>query len=345
MTARATKKPRAAQRRCQQVTMPWGAPTSRPAQLDATARAGAAKVDFIPRWTPKHVWTLHAVPGRLDGPPLAVKRRCLNQADVSLDFEIARNAVARVYTEDLEEHGVTDARIDCGDYDLDVGLLVYDHKPTAEERAEFMRRKRIERELRRKRLKKVWVAHPAPRLEDPHVAVCFSVCPSRFAGKRFEYEVKTPDWKEPQPGTYVIGWPIVDVADLMATGSQSAHWGARKMNVTVYLERPSADELARLGREHAEEVARDAQHRREARDFAESIGRTWEQAQRQQREQHAALGALGLDAGCSEGDVQRAFRRKIAAEKAHPDQGGDAARFQELTRLRDAALRAVGETS
>jgi len=42
-----------------------------------------------------------------------------------------------------------------------------------------------------------------------------------------------------------------------------------------------------------------------------------------------ALAGLGLSERCSEPDIKRAFRRLIAEERLHPDQGGDPVRFRE----------------
>jgi hypothetical protein len=52
-----------------------------------------------------------------------------------------------------------------------------------------------------------------------------------------------------------------------------------------------------------------------------------------------AFAALGLAAGATESDIRRAYRK--LAFRAHPDRGGDAARFIEITRARDRALAAV----
>lgn len=63
-----------------------------------------------------------------------------------------------------------------------------------------------------------------------------------------------------------------------------------------------------------------------------------------------AVETLGLDpknTRITDDDVRAAYRRHITASKAHPDQGGARAKFEELTRLRDVALAyvlALGET-
>lgn len=48
---------------------------------------------------------------------------------------------------------------------------------------------------------------------------------------------------------------------------------------------------------------------------------------------------LGVDAGASVAEVDSAYRQ--AARSAHPDVGGDAARFAELTAARGALTRSV----
>jgi len=46
---------------------------------------------------------------------------------------------------------------------------------------------------------------------------------------------------------------------------------------------------------------------------------------------------LGVGPGASEAEVERAFRRQ--ARGAHPDHGGDAARFRDLTEARRVLVR------
>ena len=55
----------------------------------------------------------------------------------------------------------------------------------------------------------------------------------------------------------------------------------------------------------------------------------------------AALAALGLGGRSTVEQVGRAFRQRVIAEQAHPDQGGSDEAFRELTRLRTLALAHV----
>jgi hypothetical protein len=49
---------------------------------------------------------------------------------------------------------------------------------------------------------------------------------------------------------------------------------------------------------------------------------------------------FGLDAGCSEEDIHRAYRKQV--KKAHPDHGGDAEQFKRLHAAYEEALKIIG---
>ncbi|XXX73905.1 hypothetical protein WMF30_40290 [Sorangium sp. So ce134] len=264
---------------------------------------------------------------------------------MGLDIEIARGKVAHLYTEDLERQGVAEAKIDCGEFSIDVGLLAYDHKPTAAERNEFMRRRQIERGLRLRVPRKVWLATPAMRVGQPHLAVSFpcSLATERgVAGEsRFACDVRTPQWRNPelrQGEGYLVDWPTFDLLALITEGPQRAYWPYWKMDVVVYTERPSDEELERLGRERAEREAQDARYKREAQDFFGAFRRAVDPEAQRRAEGLEALRALGLDESATAADVQSAFRRRAKVE--HPDQGGSGD-MAELVRIRDRALGAA----
>lgn len=56
----------------------------------------------------------------------------------------------------------------------------------------------------------------------------------------------------------------------------------------------------------------------------------------------AAFTLLGLPVSATAEDIGRAYRRKVAIDRIHPDQGGDAATFRAVTEARDRALAYAG---
>lgn len=60
----------------------------------------------------------------------------------------------------------------------------------------------------------------------------------------------------------------------------------------------------------------------------------------QQDERAAALFLLGLSPGASKRAIESAFRK--AAQRCHPDRGGDAAKFRELVSARNLLLGSAG---
>jgi len=49
---------------------------------------------------------------------------------------------------------------------------------------------------------------------------------------------------------------------------------------------------------------------------------------------------LGVDVGCSQEDIHRAYRKQV--KKAHPDHGGDADQFKRLHAAYEEALKIIG---
>lgn len=55
-----------------------------------------------------------------------------------------------------------------------------------------------------------------------------------------------------------------------------------------------------------------------------------------------AFTLLGLPVSATPEDIGRAYRRKVAMDRIHPDQGGDVATFRAVTEARDRALAYAG---
>jgi len=317
-----------------------------PPTLDyVDARPGTAKVGFLKRWTPRHVWTLHRVPGRL-GEVLAVRRRVLEEGDGMLRIEIARTGAW--VGEDLQAHGRDRST---GRYrgkygegpGCEVSLWAYDHNPTAEERATWMRERLLEQELVKAPPRRVWVALPGVAPGQPDRAV--SVKAKRSLGRTYGDMCTRGDL---QVDVVALGIDTAfDSVDLYALARGEAvtlewHVGGEHQEARVLLEKPSRDLLAQLGAERARKVAEEARDRAQAEAFWNSVRSKKGGTPAAEQQPTDALSALGLDEDATADDVRRAFRRKVSAERCHPDQGGDRIRFQELTALQDAALRAIG---
>lgn len=299
------------------------------------------------RWTPPYVWTLHVVPGRLDGPPLAVRRRTLDdRTGGGLIIETPGGDMSVSLT-DLEEHGHARAygsHREEGDRPLIAGLFwgcdlaldVYDHNPTAEERDAWLRRHRLEQALIRSPPSSVWVTFPATRVGAPDRAVKCSA--ERTLGKkagevsRADLEVHLPGYRESRTDGFYEHMLTVDVHELAVAGFASAGGtdGARR----VYLHKPTAEQLRADGQARADEQTRTARQEAEAEEF---VGAWFRPATGAPREDPgaAAVRGLGLDpATATEDNVQAAFRAR--ARTGHADKGGQRD-MGELVRQRDAA--------
>jgi hypothetical protein len=295
------------------------------------------------------------VPGRLDGPPLCVRRRVL--ADIrggGCNIETPGGDMG-VNFDTLQQHGHARAygshRAD-GDpptiagwfWGCDLALDVYDHNPTAEEREAWLRRHRLEQALIRSPPSSVWVTFPAARVGAPDRAVKCSA--ERTLGKkagavsRSDFEVHLPGYRPPRPGGFYKHITTVDLYELAVVGSASAGGvdGARR----VYLHRPTDEQLRADGRARAEEQAEAARREAEAKNFADAWFRPPTGAPREDPGA-TAVRALGLDpATATEDNVQAAFRAR--ARTGHADKGGKLD-MGELVRQRDAARAYVNARS
>jgi hypothetical protein len=329
-----------------QTGMPW-APSPTP-RANAIARPGPAKANLCSRWTPRHVWTLHRVPGRIDGPPLAVRRRVLSEGDENFVLIETPGGDMSVHADDLSSvasggrarttgSGRFDYRKEppiCGFfYGCDLQIDVFDHEPTEEERARWLEVRRRFSAMLKRTPKHAYLASPGDgryRVEKVQIRRPEGY---RDFGSRYDLDVRRPraEWR--------VETCAPCLCDLAEQGW--SHVGPRPDGVRLYLAPPPQAELDQFWREHAAAVELDERYKREAREFGEALGRAIARSQQQSAERNAALAELGLDADATPDEVQRAYRQRIAAERAHPDQGGDRARFETLTAARDVALRAV----
>ncbi|MDC3956861.1 hypothetical protein KEG38_23580 [Polyangium jinanense] len=296
---------------------------------NARARPGVAP-QFRSRWSPRYVWTLHRVPGRLDDLPLAVKRRVLSDCD-GMEVETPYGSMS-VKREELAKNGVSRGlgalRTDdqYNPVSLDLAVLVYDRLPTREERAEWLRRRHLEQALLKSPPKHVWISRPGVRPGAPdQVTRCAA---RRAIGHvigdcvyRYELEVRRPgeDWAS----------ETVDMMTLAVEGK--ARLGRGDDAETAYLKKPTADELRAAGAERARRAAEDARFKQRVGDFFDGFS----SATAEPDPGLAALRELGLDGSATVDDVYRAYRARVKTE--HPDKGGTGDMGQ-LVELRDRAL-------
>lgn len=324
-----------------QLTMPWAA--TRPPMTDAVAHPRRdVKPELSSRWTPQYVYTLHRVPGRLDGPPLAVRRRVLRDEE-SITVETPGGTTS-VSSDDLSDpkrggracsYGSTRADFrkepPPWGYGWDLQIEIFDHVPTIEERERWMAVRRGLSAMLAKTPRHAYLAFPSvgSRYVVEKVQLRRPENLSDF-GHRLDLKFRR------QRGEWQSELCCPNLYELAEQGWSSV--GHQSHGTRLYLAMPPQAELDQLGREHAERVAKDAQHKREAEAFFNAIRGVVDPAAKQRSEGLAALRKLGLAEGATAADVQRVFRERAKAE--HPDVGG-AGDMGELVRLRDLALGAV----
>jgi hypothetical protein len=127
--------------------------------------------------------------------------------------------------------------------------------------------------------------------------------------------------------------------DVLCYRCGQARWAARQERW-----RREADERARKREEERAERERRSQEARDPEVGPWSKGfwqRAFEEAQqeRARRQRQAALRVLGLAESFTAEDLQNAYRRR--AFRCHPDRGGTAASFREVTEARNLLLQTL----
>ncbi|MRG96519.1 hypothetical protein [Polyangium spumosum] len=309
-------------------------PSSVATEPTATARERpGVEPKFRSRWSPRHVWTLHRVPGRLDDVPLAVERRVLSD-DEGIEVETPAGSM-RVSTKELAEEGVSRGlgalRTDdqYNPMSLEQAVLVYDHPPTREERAEWLRRRHLEQALLKSPPKHIWISRPGVRPGAPDQVTRCSA--RRAIGHvigdcvyRYDLEVRRPgeDWAS-------------ETIDMMALAVEGkARFGRGDNAETAYLKKPSLDDLRAASAERARKAAEEARFKERMGDFFNGFSRT----EAAPAPGLAALRELGLDGSANVEDVRRAYRTRVKSQ--HPDKGGTGD-MGRLVELRDRACAYV----
>lgn len=329
--------------------------TVKPFVIERVARPGAAVPKLFNRWVPEHVWTLHVVPGLLDGPLLAVKRRVLDDdglaGDALLKFEIGRHN-ASVWGGDLgardaagraRASGSGEILDDTAEYYLEaceLGPWVYDHLPSEAEARAWLKLHRAEQELLRAGPSHVFVCFPGalPGAPDRAVRCETDRDMQRVAnGARYAWSIRLPGVKD-----------TLHSMNLLELAFKPCLWsGWKGHDVRVYLNKPSAEELAEAGAQRAKKETAKARAEREG---DEAFWGAWHSGNwagggaasgaAPKPTGVQALEALGLSTTCTAADVRAAFRRM--AKEGHPDKGG-AMDMGKLVELRDLALAYVEE--
>jgi len=293
---------------------------------DADARPCLAPARALRPETPPHVWTLHHNPAAPSGPVIAVRRRVLSD-EGGLWFEVARAARGFVPAAELALHGRARAARGRGPGGHHLAMQVYHHRPTDAERAAFRAERAAEGRARRASIDLVWVVLPGAPGDADRAVRCRVRAARPDAGgpgsRRTDLEIRTP----------ARGWSgyTVDRLDLVITGT--ARLRLRRASALVCVDEPPRETLLPLAR--ARTPLEDAWFREDLAGFLAAA------ATAAISTGAAALAALGLGGRSTVEQVGRAFRQRVIAEQAHPDQGGSDEAFRELTRLRTLALAHV----
>ncbi|MFO0756480.1 MAG: hypothetical protein U0359_08315 [Byssovorax sp.] len=243
-----------------------------------------------------------------------------------LAFEIAQGRRAFVRRDDLARRGWSRACRGPGSGHFHLRIEVYDHAPTAEERRSFRARRAAERQALSARPGHAFLIVPGEEgRADRAVRCSIRRPPPGRAGagtSRFDVELRLPFRADRQA-------PVVCVLDLVARGLARLHH--RRSVFLVCAEEPSPALLAQLAEERRA-TGLDAVVREDALDLCGTPRTLAIQTG------EAAIAELGLTAPCTVEEVRRAFRKRVAAERAHPDQGGSDEEFRELLRVQKLAM-------
>lgn len=309
------------------------------------ARPGPSPVGhFHAKNYPRHVFTLHALPGRTE--PLCVRRRVLEATDW-IRFEFSRGRTASVDTDVLLGEGAAttsggSCSVDTADdewremadgrvfFDLEPRFTVYQAAPTREERAAWMARRRREQALLRQVQRDGFVLLWRIGLGPTRVVASTTVTarPS-YAARGWivdRGDLVIGDGSDVRPQR-----PRVSLFDL-AHGPACGRGKYTDTEELYTVEEPTPELLAELW----------------TSPWAEQIRARREEAKRWRARQDfrrggavptEALAVLGLDEWCTEIDVTRA--RKRAAIEHHPDRGGDLEAMKRANHAADVVLRWV----
>jgi hypothetical protein len=227
----------------------------------------------------------------------------------------------------------------------EVCIWVYDHCPTADERAEWLCRHTIENAALASPPPDVWILREGSRLGDPHEAIrCPTVRAWRTSTRhnvsttvRSTLEVQIPG-EEPAR---------IDLCDLLTEGValDPDDWCCR-----FYRDPPTPEALRQAGEERlrsVEQARSEAEREAEAERRREAEARARAYAEESRRRYNAtllngagesALRTFGLTLPCTSDDVNRAYRKMVKEKKIHPDQGGNGEAMRALNELKDQAI-------
>ncbi|MFO0755846.1 MAG: hypothetical protein U0359_05115 [Byssovorax sp.] len=305
---------------------PYTGPPPSPT-TEAHARPGPLEPVLLPG-TPRWVWTLH--PNRRAGSAgvIAVRRRVI-EGGVLLRFELPGGSTACVPARELALRGTARTCRPAGERFYHPLLWVLDHRPSDEERQRFAQARRREQEAMKSRPPLVWLILPG----EPGGPDRALRCSTRWAGEerrgegtsRAHLEIRVPFRGHREELT-------VSALDLAAQGMARLPLG--RSLLLVCANEPVPLLLAQVA---AERRARGEEATFRA-DLADLFGPP---PTAPITDGEGALGELGLSPPCTAQQVTRAFRRRVMADRAHPDHGGSEVELRELMRLRDLALGVV----
>lgn len=243
------------------------------ALFNATAKPRAGVTPQIAsRWVPRFVWTLHRVPGRLNGPPLAVRRRVIDDNDDIITVETPycstscdRDALetegkVRAYGTHRWSFGKPPPET-TGVWPMNIAVVVYDHEPTEQERIEWLaidiRLHALLKRLIDGSAVKAWLVAADGASGKPHQARATKIRLARAAGEWGDcvdrYTLQFRDGRS---------WEFCGkLSTLVEKGRVRAHFNDvvedKETGNHITLDRPSNSYLVELGRKFADEVKAD----------------------------------------------------------------------------------------
>lgn len=223
------------------------------------------KAELLSRWTPRHVFTLHAVPafgqlaGRVVGEVMCVRRRVLSDAEECLIVETPSGTM-HVDACDLAETGRARGwgnhraggpekrpSSPSGLWGCDLALHVYDHLPTLEERTAWRRERAMEQALVSRPPTHVWVVLAGKGATSRMVHCPCSRALGYLAGdiSRPDLNVELPGYEPPTHLRIIHHRLAVDFYELAARGSVKVERGEDGARA-VFLRKPTASALRAL---------------------------------------------------------------------------------------------------
>ena len=308
-------------------TYSWARQNAEPrTDVDARERTGPSSETALQPETPRIVWTLHRNLLAPDKAVIAVRRRVLGD-EGGLRFEVARGAAAFVPALELSLRGSARTCRGPGTGPFHLLLQVYDHRPTPEERAAWLAQRAQEQRALSEAPDQVWLILPGEPGGPDRALACRA---RRAPPERLGPGTSRADLELRLPFRGYRDAPVVNLVELCVTGL--ARLSFQRSTFVICVKRP--------GEELLEQTAASLRGRPDEGWFREDAAALLGSPRTESiATGEAAITELGLTLPCTAHEVGRAFRRRVIADRAHPDQGGSDEEFRELMRIRTLAIQ------